>query len=123
MRSRIQVYAYVGGNPASRRDPRGLDNPGMGPYDAPPPRCNKCGSGSNEPFVPDAYPESCGNHDQCYDMLGRSKWSCDKELWKDAFVESGPWPNVVGPSIFFLGVFLFGGEAYQNAQSQAAARR
>ena len=29
------LYAYVGGDPVSRRDPRGLDNPGMGPYDAP----------------------------------------------------------------------------------------
>lgn len=31
----INTYAYVGGNPMSRVDPRGLDNPGMGPYWAP----------------------------------------------------------------------------------------
>ena len=32
----ISTYSYVGGRAISVADPRGLDNPGMGPYDPPP---------------------------------------------------------------------------------------
>lgn len=39
----MNIYGYVGGNPVSQKDPRGLDNPNTGPYD--PPVGGKCTNG------------------------------------------------------------------------------
>ncbi len=39
------------------------------------------------------------------------------------FVESGPWPNVVGPTFYWGFVRAFGGSAYDAAQKDAAQKK
>lgn len=52
------LYAYVSGNPVTFNDPRGLDNPGMGPYNPwDPPGRGSCSSGPNEPGLQPVCPE------------------------------------------------------------------
>jgi RHS repeat-associated protein len=54
----INLYAYVSGNPVKFNDPRGLDNPGMGPYNPwDPPGSGSCSSGPNEPGLQPVCPE------------------------------------------------------------------
>jgi hypothetical protein len=65
---------------------------------------------------------ACNKHDQCYGTYGKSKWECDKRFWQEAFAESGPWPNVIVPTIYFAFPFIFGGNAYSAAQSWASGR-
>jgi RHS repeat-associated protein len=87
------TYVYTN-NPLLEVDPEGLmghapgrppypvgQGPGMGLF---PP--GTCGSGWNEPFVPDnpfgyQFAKACGDHDRCYDCRsGRTKKSCDDEF-------------------------------------------
>lgn len=94
-------YAYVDGNPLRYIDSLGLEN-----------FCTR---------VPDFYPEACRRHDECYSDPCKSKSECDSDFFWDAFGESGPSPNVLGPGIYYFGVTIFGGPYYRDAQN--AARR
>ena len=39
-----------------------------------------CGSGSNVSWIPDFFPESCKQHDECYATCGKNKFECDNVL-------------------------------------------
>jgi hypothetical protein len=71
-------------------------------------------------WFPDVYPEACKRHDKCYDTLGASKKECDSQFFKDAFAESGPWPNVIFPGLMYIGIII-GGQSYFDA-AQAVAK-
>jgi hypothetical protein len=87
------LYGYVLGDPVSKVDPMGLFDPVadaiMRPVDHDLPGGpglfgSICGSGSNAPWVPDLFPESCKKHDECYETCGKTKLECDLEL-KDPY--------------------------------------
>jgi RHS repeat-associated protein len=107
----VNTYGYVGANPLTYSDSLGLV-PGTGTRPRPiPPKASapadsgpgKCGSGLNEPFVPDnpfnfRFSGCCKDHDGCYDTCGKSRAECD-----DAFcgcLSSQCSPNY-GAAVFF----------------------
>jgi RHS repeat-associated protein len=65
LRNEVNSYAYAQDDPVNFIDPMGLQT---------------CGSGSNEPFVPDnplgfGFSPCCANHDDCYGTCGNPKTS------------------------------------------------
>jgi len=138
----LNTYLYAMAAPTKYTDPEGLAPFPLGPYDSswgpiqyqppqprapfpfswPPPPPGPPGSGCGDEkwdcVVPDIYPQACKAHDQCYSTPGRTQAECDNQFWRDMFVESGPWPNVIGPTFYWMGVRFGGGNAYNRAQGR-----
>lgn len=108
------LYRYVQSNPVRWTDPSGLASilPSLPPKK---PR-EGCGDAKTDCIVPDLYPEACKSHDNCYSTPGKTRAQCDNEFWWNMFVESGPSPNVVGPTFYWTAVRIWGGSAYVRAQ-------
>ncbi|MBK7657980.1 MAG: hypothetical protein IPJ28_01985 [Betaproteobacteria bacterium] len=142
LRGGLSTYAYVYDSPLGFSDAEGLmgqgsnggigrpmpGTPGFGGAGAKP---GFCGSGWNEPFVPDGFGtvdfnDACKKHDECYSRCGASKQECDLELRRNMRRECDKLP--LGGQRGFcrtlaidygVAVDTFGGSAYRNAQRQS----
>ncbi|MDO8445254.1 MAG: RHS repeat-associated core domain-containing protein [Deltaproteobacteria bacterium] len=114
---KLNPYNYVEANPIMLKDPTGLGS---------------CGSGKNEPYVPDNYgfynlTGPCENHDKCYGTCGNSRIMCDLFLFADIMKECSKltWDpiNQVGcievAYIYYGFVATFGQKPYNEAQKAA----
>ncbi len=83
-----------------------------------------CGSGWNEPLVPDDmfgadWSEACDHHDACYGACGSDKAYCDATLDREISNTGCAWCGAVG-SVYGEFVNDFGDSAYNDAQSESS---
>ena len=103
-----------------------MSNP-ISPTSARPDYCGSDGTG----FVPDGaldvdWSDACRTHDECYATPGASKDLCDYNLGEDmslacAAQDGGLMCHVIA-GIYYEGVHLFGGPAYERAQEKAGGK-
>ncbi|MCC6707728.1 MAG: hypothetical protein IT492_09220 [Gammaproteobacteria bacterium] len=80
----INTFSYAGNNPVRFVDPLGLaGGPGGGNHAGG--NVGTCGSGANEPFVPDnpfgfPFSKCCKTHDECYGTCNMPKSTCDGDF-------------------------------------------
>jgi hypothetical protein len=71
-----------------------------------------CGDAKTDAFIPDFFPRSCAAHDLCYEkQLGKTY--CDATFRQDMQKERKD--MTIMPWVYYAGVKLRGGEAYENA--------
>jgi RHS repeat-associated protein len=111
----INTYSYAEQNPIVNSDPFGLET---------------CGSGWNEPLVPDnplgfGFSPCCQNHDDCYGECGKSKSSCDNNFLSCMVGSCGsPFFNPFystcgGLALLYYGAVAGAGQgAYDDAQGK-----
>ena len=109
----LNPYVYVRNNPIKYVDPFGL----------------ACGSGWNEPIVPDDwglwdFTGPCQNHDNCYATCGASKLLCDLNFWGDMMavcIASGPAFQFchATANLYYTAVTVGAWPAYFRAQKDA----
>lgn len=126
----------VGGTPTwgkgGPRSPSDSESSGAGSFDS---RKTYCGSGPNEPLVPDwlygiNISNACYNHDICYDQCGKSKAQCDNDLRRDIEQACNSAPSQQIKQEYYRmarqyqwAVQSFAGGAYDDAQKAGCCKK